>query len=94
MSICCIQRSDSGKLRFSESCFPCVGNRVTVCGIATVKGQVKAYDVGGCLLCTSLVGRDVEHLACLLTICVSLEKYLVVFASDFSWAVYLFLVEM
>lgn len=51
-----------GKLRFSESCFPCIGNRVTVCGIATVKGQVKAYDVGGCLLCISLLGKDVEHL--------------------------------
>ena len=55
-----------------------------------MKGQVKAYDVGGCLLCISLLGKDVEHLSCLLTIGVSLEKYLVVSASDFSWAVYLF----
>ena len=94
MSICCIQRSDSGQVRFSESCFPCIGNRVTVCGIASVKGRVKAYDVGGCLICISLVGKDVEHLSCILTICVPLEKYLVAFASDFSWAVYLFPVEM
>ena len=86
VSSCFQQRYDSGEIRFSEPFFSYMWNGVLfvellvwgdMCWLMKWVGVKWSLIVGSNWI--SLMGKDVEHLLCLVTICIYLEKCLISF---------------